>query len=154
MTTQDHGATEPSDRAGASPARPSIHTVLQPPEWPRPRGYSNGILAEGKLVFTGGVIGWDAEGRLPSTFVDQARQCFENIVAILREAGATPEHLVRLTWYVTDIDEYLAHPKELGAAYREVIGRTYPAMATVQVSRLVEFAAKLEIEATAVLPRD
>jgi len=128
------------------------HVVLQPPGWPRPRGYANGILAQGRLVLTGGVVGWDTEGRFAETFVGQARQTFENIRAILQEAGAGPEHLVRLTWYVTSIEDYLADPKGLGAAYRDVFGRNFPAMATVQVVRLVEPAAKVEIEATAVLP--
>ena len=151
MAIEDQGTTErESDLEGR--ARQPVHTILQPPSWPRPRGYSNGVVADGRFVVTSGIIGWNPEGHLPSTFVGQARQCFHNIVEILREADAGPEHLVRLTWYVTDIDEYLAHPKELGAAYREIIGRHFPAMATVQVSRLVEFAAKLEIEATAVIP--
>ena len=138
---------EPTAAAAGTP-----HTVLQPDGWPRPKGYANGMLAEGRFLVTGGVIGWDTEGRLPSTFVGQARQCFQNIAEILRAGGAGPEHLVRLTWYVTDIDEYSAHPKELGEAYRAVLGRNFPAMATVQVARLVEFSAKVEIEATAVLP--
>ena len=129
-----------------------IHQVLQPPGWPRPKGYSNGIAAEGRIVVTGGVIGWDEQERLADGFLAQARQCFLNVRAILAEAGATPEHLVRLTWYVTDIEEYAAAAKSLGAAYREVFGRVFPAMATVQVVRLVEPAAKIEIEATAVVP--
>ncbi len=134
-----------------SPQAP-MHTVLHPPGWPRPKGYSNGMLAEGRILVTGGVVGWNEDGVFPPTFVGQAKQLFQNISAILAEAGAGPEHLVRLTWYVTDIDEYLASPKKLGAAYRELFGRNFPAMATVQVMRLVQPAAKLEIEATAVLP--
>ena len=130
-----------------------VHEVLHPPGWPRPRGYSNGILADGRIVVTGGVVGWTVAGRFAESFVAQARQTFENIAAILAEAGAGPEHLVRLTWYVTDMDEYLASPRDLGTAYRAVFGRNFPAMAAVQVVRLVEPAAKLEIEATAVLPR-
>jgi enamine deaminase RidA (YjgF/YER057c/UK114 family) len=130
----------------------TVHRVLQPAAWPRPRGYANGILAEGRFVVTGGVVGWDAAGRFPSSFLDQARQTFANIAAILAEAGAGPEHLVRLTWYVTDMDEYLEAPRDLGAAYRSVFGRSFPAMAAVQVVRLVEPAAKVEIEATAVIP--
>ncbi len=126
--------------------------MLQPAGWPPPKGYSNGILAEGRIVVTGGVVGWTVDGVFPRGFVDQARQTFENIAAILAEAEAGPEHLVRLTWYVTDMDEYLGSPRELGAAYRAVFGRSFPAMAAVQVVRLVEPAAKLEIEATAVLP--
>jgi enamine deaminase RidA (YjgF/YER057c/UK114 family) len=134
----------------AGPTSP--HQILQPAGWPRPRGYSNGLMAEGRIVVTGGIVGWDVEGRFPDGFVEQAHQCFLNIAAILAEAGAGPEHLVRLTWYVTDIEEYLADAKALGQAYRGVFGRSFPAMATVQVVRLVERAAKIEIEATAVLP--
>lgn len=142
-----HRDTAPGVATAGSP-----HQVLQPAGWPRPKGYSNGIAAEGRFVVTGGVVGWDEAGRFPPAFVDQARQAFENIRAILAEAGAGPEHLVRLTWYVTDMDEYLADPRGLGAAYRDVFGRNFPAMAAVQVVRLVEPAAKIEIEATAVLP--
>lgn len=127
-------------------------TVLQPQGWPRPRGYANGMAGEGRLVVTGGLVGWDEHGRFPPTFVEQARLCFRNIATVLAEAGAGPEHLVRLTWYVTDIEDYLANPKALGAAYREALGRAFPAMATVQVVRLVEREAKIEIEATAIVP--
>jgi enamine deaminase RidA (YjgF/YER057c/UK114 family) len=149
-----NGSEKTSANSSPPPAgaRPATHRVLQPAGWPRPKGYSNGILAEGRLVVTGGIVGWNAQGVFPDTFLGQARQVFENIAAILAEAGAGPEHLVRLTWYVTDIDEYLAAPRELGAAYRDVFGRNFPAMATVQVVRLVEPAARVEIEATAVLP--
>ena len=152
MTSRNRTAFDerPSDGAGA--AAPSVHRVLQPPGWPRPKGYANGILAEGRVIVTGGVVGWDTKGAFPETFVGQARQAFENIRAILGEAGASPEHLVRLTWYVTDMDAYLADPKGLGAAYRDVFGQNFPAMSVVQVVRLVEAAAKIEIEATAVLP--
>ena len=126
--------------------------VLQPPGWPRPRGYANGVLAEGRLVFVGGMIGWDETGEfagddLPS----QVRQALRNVLAVLAEAGGGPEHVVRLTWYVTDRDEYNASQKEIGAAYRDVMGRHFPAMAVVQVTALVEARAKVEIEATAVL---
>lgn len=127
-------------------------TVLQPPGWPKPRGYSNGMMAEGRVVVTGGVVGWDQDGNFPASFADQARQTFSNIRAILREGGAEPHHIVRLTWYVTDVEEYLASGKDLGRAYRDVIGSHYPAMAVVQVVRLVELKAKVEIEATAVVP--
>lgn len=144
--------SEQSPSASLAPSPSPPHRVLHPAGWPRPKGYANGVLAEGRVVVTGGVVGWTAEGTFPATFVEQARQTFENIVAILAEAGAGPEHLVRLTWYVTDMDEYLAAPRELGAAYRSVFGLSFPAMAAVQVVRLVEPAAKLEIEATAVLP--
>ena len=125
---------------------------LQPPGWPEPRGYANGIEASGRLVFVGGQIGWDATGAFPSSdLAGQVRQTLSNIVAVLAEAGAGPEHVVRLTWYVTDRDEYLASLKEIGAAYRDVMGRHFPAMAVVQVVALVEAAAKVEIEATAVI---
>ena len=127
--------------------------VLQPSGWPMPKGYANGMTAEGRIVVTGGVIGWDQHERLPDGFLAQARQTLSNIAAILAEGGARPEHLVRLTWYVVDMDEYLANLRELGSIYREIFGSHYPAMALVQVVRLVELAARLEIEATAVVPR-
>jgi len=127
--------------------------ILQPGGWPTPKGYANGMAAEGRLVVTGGVIGWDVHGHLPPDFVAQVRQTLRNIAAILTEGGAKPEHLVRLTWYVVDMDEYLASLKALGQIYREIFGAHYPAMALVQVVRLVEKAAKVEIEATAVVPR-
>lgn len=125
--------------------------TLQPPGWPAPRGYANGMAAEGRIVVTGGVVGWDEHQVFAADFVAQARQVFANIRAILAEAGAEPRHLVRLTWYVVDLDEYRASPKELGRAYREVFGAAYPAMAVIGVSGLVEPAARLEIEATAVV---
>src|SRR5881409_3491373 len=127
--------------------------VLQPSGWPQPKGYANGIMAEGCLVVTGGVVGWDVAGRFADGFVAQVRQALENIVAILAEGGAGPEHLVRLTWYVVDMDEYVSNLKALGKAYRDVVGVHYPSMALVQVVRLVEPAARVEIEATAVVPR-
>ncbi|MGJ5074259.1 RidA family protein [Bradyrhizobium oligotrophicum] len=127
--------------------------VLQPSGWPMPKGYANGISAEGRIVVTGGVIGWDVSETLADGFVAQVRQALENISAILAEGHARPEHLVRLTWYVVDMDEYLGHLKELGKIYREIFGSHYPAMALVQVVRLVEKAARVEIEATAVVPR-
>ncbi|MGJ5010966.1 RidA family protein [Bradyrhizobium oligotrophicum] len=127
--------------------------VLQPSGWPMPKGYANGISAEGRIVVTGGVIGWDASETLADGFIPQVRQALENIAAILAEGNARPEHLVRLTWYVVDMDEYLGHLKELGKIYREIFGSHYPAMALVQVVRLVEKAARVEIEATAVVPR-
>ncbi len=127
--------------------------ILQPSGWPMPKGYANGVSAEGRLVVTGGVIGWDVHGHLPSDFVAQVRQTLRNIAAILAEGGAGPEHLVRLTWYVVDMNEYLSSLKALGQIYREIIGAHYPAMALVQVVRLVEKEARVEIEATAVVPR-
>lgn len=127
--------------------------VLQPPHWARPKGYANGIATRGTLVFLSGMIGWNPQQRFEATdFVGQARQALKNIVEALAEAEARPEHLVRLTWFVTDREEYLASLPELGSVYREVIGRHYPAMSVVQVVALVEPQAKLEIEATAVIP--
>jgi enamine deaminase RidA (YjgF/YER057c/UK114 family) len=132
--------------------RDAAHTVLNPPGWPRPKGFANGILARGEMVFVGGMIGQDSEGRFAEGFVAQMKLALENIAAVLAEAGAAPQHIVRLTWYVRDIDEYLADLPALGAAYREVMGRHFPTMAVVEVTRLVEPKARLEIEATAVLP--
>ena len=126
--------------------------LLNPEGWPRPSGYNNGISATGRIISVAGQIGWDAERRIvPGDFVDQARQALRNIVAILAEDGAGPEHLVRLTWYVTDRAQYLAAAKPLGAVYREVIGKFYPAMTAVQVAGLMEPGAVVEIEATAVV---
>jgi enamine deaminase RidA (YjgF/YER057c/UK114 family) len=128
--------------------------ILQPPGWAKPKGYANGIVAEGRLVFVAGQVGWNAaeERFVSDDFVAQARQALSNIVAVLAEAGAKPEHIVRMTWYVGDRDEYLASAKALGAAYREVIGRNFPVMTAIQVAGFVERGAKLEIEVTAVLP--
>jgi enamine deaminase RidA (YjgF/YER057c/UK114 family) len=130
----------------------TAHRMLQPAGWPRPKGYANGMLAHGEMVFVGGMIGTDREGRLADGFVPQMKQALRNISVVLAEAGASPEHIVRLTWYVCDMNEYLADLANLGTAYREVMGRHFPAMAVVQVTRLVEPRARLEIEATAVLP--
>jgi enamine deaminase RidA (YjgF/YER057c/UK114 family) len=128
------------------------HKTLLPAGWPQPKGYANGIKARGEFVFVGGMVGWDRNERFPATFVAQARQALENVAAVLAEGGAKPEHITRMTWYVLDMDEYLAARKELGPAYREVMGGHFPAMALVEVSRLVEPQARLEIEATAVIP--
>ena len=128
------------------------HTVLQPAGWPAPRGYANGIKARGETVFVGGMVGWDEHERFPSGFVAQTRQALVNILTVLREAGAGPQHVVRMTWYVRDMDEYLAARPEVGKVYRETMGRFFPAMALVEVRRLVEPDARLEIEATAVVP--
>ena len=136
-----------------SEALPSGTQVLQPSGWPAPKGYANGMAADGRIVVTGGVIGWDIHGHLPADFTAQVRQALSNIAAILAEGGARPEHLVRLTWYVVDMDEYLANLKAQGKINRDIFGAQYPAMALVQVVRLVEHAAKVEIEATAVVPR-
>ena len=126
--------------------------VLQPAGWPQPRGYANGILARGQVLVTGGVVGWDESGTFPTGFLPQVKQTLLNIRAILEAGGADASHLVRLTWYVTDIDAYRSSLKELGPIYREVFGRNFPAMALVQVMSLVEPAAMVEIEATAVVP--
>mgnify|MGYP003577999824 CR=1 FL=1 len=127
--------------------------ILQPPGWARPKGYSNGVAARGKHIYVSGMIGWDAECRFQTDdFVGQCRQALENVVAVLREAGAGPEHIVRMTWYVLDRREYLEAGAALGAAYRDVIGRHYPAMSAVQVAALMEDRARVEIEVTAVIP--
>ena len=130
-----------------------LHEVLHPKSWKATQGYSNGIAATGRMVFTGGVIGWNDQQEFETDdFGEQVRIALQSIVAILAEAGARPEHLVRLTWYVTDKQEYLSALKQIGQAYKDVIGRHYPAMALVQVVALVEDRAKVEIEATAVIP--
>ncbi len=126
---------------------------LQPAGWKVPKGYSNGVVASGRQVFIGGQIGWDSQCRFASAdFVAQARQALENIVAILAVAGGKPEHIARMTWYVVDKREYVAAYRELGRAYRDIMGRHYPAMTAIQVAALIEDAARVEIEATAVIP--
>jgi enamine deaminase RidA (YjgF/YER057c/UK114 family) len=127
--------------------------VLQPPDWARAKGFSNGIATTGKLVFIAGQVGWTGQGEWKEkSFAGQFRQTIQNILDVLAQARGKPEHIVRLTWYVLDRDEYLASLKEVGAAYRELMGKHYPTMAVVQVSGLVERNARLEIEATAVVP--
>jgi enamine deaminase RidA (YjgF/YER057c/UK114 family) len=127
--------------------------VLLPAGWPRPKGYANGVSARGRMVFVAGMIGWDAQGRFASDdFAEQARQALANVVAVLREGGARPEHIVRMTWYVTDKREYLAAARDVGRAYRELIGAYNAAMTAVEVKALLEDRAKVEIEATAVVP--
>jgi enamine deaminase RidA (YjgF/YER057c/UK114 family) len=127
--------------------------ILQPPGWAKPKGFSNGIAATGKQVFIAGQIGWTGESKWEAKdFAGQFRQTLKNTLAVLAEAGGRPEHIVRMTWYILDKREYLGAIKEVGAAYRELIGRHYPAMAVVQVSALIEDEAKLEIETTAVIP--
>ena len=127
--------------------------ILQPPGWARAKGFSNGIAASGRLVFIAGQIGWTGEGKWEARdFAGQFRQALKNILDVLKEAKGRPEHIVRLTWYVIDKKEYLGALKEVGAAYRELMGKHYPTMAVVQVSGLVEDQARLEIEATAVVP--
>jgi enamine deaminase RidA (YjgF/YER057c/UK114 family) len=127
--------------------------MLQPPGWPRPKGYSNGISASGRSIFTAGVIGWDeAERIVAPDLVGQLRQVLRNTLAILAEDGAGPEHVVRMTWYVVDLDEYRTKAAEIGAVWRETMGRTFPAMAVVGVTGLVEAEARVEIETIAVVP--
>ena len=127
--------------------------TLQPAGWKRPRGYANGVVARGRLAFVAGQVGWNAEERFEAEdFVGQARQALRNVLAVLAEAGAGPEHLCRLTWYVADRHEYNASLAALGVAYREVVGRHFPAMTAVEVSGFVEEGARVEIEATAVVP--
>jgi enamine deaminase RidA (YjgF/YER057c/UK114 family) len=127
--------------------------VLQPPGWPRPRGYANGIATEGRMVFVAGQIGWDEEQRFEAGLAAQVRRTLANVLAVLAEAGGGPEHVARLTWYVTDREAYLRELEPIGAAYRELMGRHYPAMAVVVVAGLIEPEALVEIEATAVLPQ-
>ena len=132
-----------------------MRTVLQPPGWPRPRGYANGIAAKGTFVFTAGVIGWNAEEKfVHADLAGQFKQALLNTRAILAEGGAKPEDIVRVTCYLTDKREYLTHIAEIGAAWREVYGKVFPCMAVVEVSALIEDAAKVEMETTAVVPED
>lgn len=127
--------------------------ILQPSGWKRPRGYANGVAARGRIVFVAGQVGWNAEERFEtSDFAGQARKALENVVAVLAEAGAGPEHVCRMTWYVADRREYRESLAALGAAYREVMGRSFPAMTAIQVAGFVEEGARVEIEATAVIP--
>ena len=127
--------------------------VLRPASWPRPKGYANGIAARGQMIFVSGMIGWNEKGELiGADFISQARQALKNVVAVLDEASARPEDIVRMNWYVADKAEYLASQKQLGRVYREVIGAHYPAMTAVQVAGLVEDGARVEIEVTAVIP--
>jgi enamine deaminase RidA (YjgF/YER057c/UK114 family) len=131
----------------------SIQQILQPPGWARAKGFSNGIACSGKLVFIAGQIGWTGQAKWEARdFAGQFRQALQNIIDVLKEANGKPEHIVRLTWYVIDKAEYLRSLAEVGTAYRELMGRHYPTMAVVQVSGLVEDEARLEIEATAVIP--
>lgn len=127
--------------------------IVQPADWKRPRGYSNGVVARGDQVFLAGQIGWNEREEIVSAdFVEQTAQALRNVVTVLRAAGAEPAHLVRMTWYVTDKHEYMERAKEIGAVYREIVGDVYPAMTLVQVADLLEDGAKVEIEATAIVP--
>ncbi|MBV8579927.1 MAG: RidA family protein [Candidatus Eremiobacteraeota bacterium] len=128
-------------------------TILQPPGWPRPKGFACGVSAEGTTVFVSGQIGWDENGRFAPEIANQVGQALRNIVTILAEAGARPEHVTRLTWYVTGKHEYLAAQRAIGEAYRAVMGRHFPAMSVIAVAALLEDGAKVEIEATAIIPR-
>ena len=129
--------------------------TLQPQGWPRPRGYSNGIEAEGRMIFVAGQIGWDEEGKFRThAFAGQFRQVLANTLAVLEEASAGPEHITRMTWFITSRDEYTAALAEIGTAWKELMGRNFPAMSVIIVSGLVEPAAKIEIETTAVIPHD
>jgi enamine deaminase RidA (YjgF/YER057c/UK114 family) len=130
-----------------------MHTVLQPEGWAKPVGYANGISARGRTVFVGGQVGWNSQSQFDTDdFVGQVRQTLQNIVSVLREAHAGPEHITSMTWYFVDKREYLANLRAIGEVYREIIGRTFPAMAAVQVVALVEDRAKVEIQAIAVVP--
>ena len=130
-----------------------MHTILQPEGWAKPVGYANGVAARGRLVFVGGQVGWTGQSKFETDdLVGQVRRTLQNVVAILAEGGAGPEHITSMTWYFTDKAEYLANLRGIGEAYREVIGRHYPAMAAVQVMALIEDRAKVEIQATAVVP--
>ena len=129
--------------------------ILQPPDWLRPKGYANGIVAEGRLLFVAGQIGWDAQQQIVSDdLADQTEQALRNVATVLAEAGARSEHVARLTWYVTDRQAYLAAQRKIGRAYRAVFGDHYPVMTLVEVAALLEPGALVEIEATAVLPND
>lgn len=134
------------------PRSAASNTVLNPSGWPKPKGYANGIKARGEMVFTGGMVGWDENGTFPQGLLAQIRQALANVVAVLTEGGARPEHVVRLTWYVTNIEEYRTALPRIGEVYRDVMGRNFPAMALVEVKSLVEPAAVVEVEATAVIP--
>ncbi len=131
----------------------SAHKILLPPGWRRPKGYTNGVSARGRMIFTAGIVGWDAEERFTASgLAGQFKQILENTRAILAEDGAGPEHIVRMTCYVTSRDEYVSSLGEIGAAWRDIFGKTFPAMAVVEVSGLVEPKAKVEIETTALVP--
>jgi len=126
--------------------------AVEPEGWPQPKGYSNGMMARGTLLATGGLVGWDVQGQFSDDFIAQVTQTLRNTAAVLEAAGAKPEHIVRMTWYVTDMDNYQSNLRGIGSAYRDIIGRHFPAMALVQVVSLVEPRALVEIETTAVIP--
>jgi enamine deaminase RidA (YjgF/YER057c/UK114 family) len=127
--------------------------ILQPPGWAKPKGYTNGIVAQGRLVFVAGQVGWDETGTFQvHDFAGQVHQCLKNTLTVLAEAGAGPEHIVRMTWYITDREEYLANLESMGRVYRELMGRHFPTMTMVEVTALIESEAKVEVETTAVVP--
>ncbi len=132
----------------------STRETLQPPGWPRPSGYSNGVMAQGRQVFIAGQVGWDPHSQrfTSATLSIQAAQALRNVLSVLAEAGGNPEHIVRMTWYLTSRAEYIAQLKEIGAAYREIMGKHFPAMSAFEIAALIEPQAKVEIEATAVIP--
>jgi enamine deaminase RidA (YjgF/YER057c/UK114 family) len=133
----------------------SLHRILQPPGWPRPRGYANGVAARGELLFVSGQIGWNERGEFPRLdLAGQVEQTLRNTLAVLAQAGGRAEHIVRQTWYITSREEYLAATSEVGLAWRTLMGKNFPAMAVVQVSALIEPQAKVEIETTAVIPEE
>jgi enamine deaminase RidA (YjgF/YER057c/UK114 family) len=126
---------------------------LQPADWVRPKGYSNGVAASGRFVFVSGMIGWDAQEKfVAKDFAGQVRQALQNAVLVLAEAGARPEHIVRMNWFIVDKNEYISAYEQVGVVYREIIGRHYPAMTAVQVTGLIEDEARVEIDVTAVIP--
>lgn len=131
----------------------TMHTILQPAGWAKPKGYANGVAAQGRLVFVGGQIGWNGQNQFETDdLVGQVRQTLQNVVDVLAEAGAKPEHVTSMTWYLTDKKDYLGNLAGIGKAYREIMGRHFPAMAVVEVTALVEDRAKVEIQAMAVVP--
>lgn len=131
------------------------HEVLHPANWKAPKGYANGIAATGRMVFLGGLIGWNANRKFESDdFIEQVKQTLGNILEVLSEAGGKPQDIVRMTWFITDKQEYLSRQKELGVVYRAILGKHFPAMSMVQVAALIEDRAKVEIEATAVIPEN
>ncbi len=132
----------------------STHRLLHPEGWPSPRGYSNGVTATGRMVFTGGLVGWDEHEQFQDGLAAQVRQTLANTLAVLAAGGAGPEHIVRMTWYVCSVDDYVKSRKEIGAIWRELIGAIYPPMAVVEITRLVEAKALVEIETTAVVPEN
>ena len=150
-----HGPLDNMSTAPLSPQEPTPLQTLLPPGWPRPKGYANGVTGRGRQVFVAGMVGWDEQGRFASTeLVPQVEQALRNIVAVLQEGGARPEHIVRMTWYVLDKRAYIEAWPQIGRIFREVIGRYNAAMTAVQVSGLMEDAAQVEIEVTALVPEN